>query len=67
MTMDTYGHLFPSRDGGWVNKLDDARTGVESNPHPPRTLMKRWKSSRVLSRWKIWWRCPGVNGRPAAY
>ena len=24
-------------------------------------------SSRVLSRWNIWWRCPGLNGRPAAY
>ncbi len=21
----------------------------------------------MISRWKIWWRCPGLNGGPAAY
>ena len=34
--MDTYGHLFPSRDSGWTDKLDDGPTGGESAPqaHP---------------------------------
>ena len=24
-------------------------------------------SSRVISHGNVWWRCPGLNGRPAAY
>ena len=24
-------------------------------------------SSRVISYGNYWWRCPGLNGRPAAY
>ena len=36
VTMDTYGHLFPSQSRGWVEKLDDG--GQEGNsapqPHP---------------------------------
>ena len=36
VTMDTYGHLFPSRDNGWTDKLDDRPTGGEIAPqaHP---------------------------------
>lgn len=31
VTMDTYGHLCPSRDQGWTDKLDDA-VGADSAP-----------------------------------
>lgn len=33
VTMDTYGHLFPSQNRGWVEKLDDERQEGESAPH----------------------------------
>jgi integrase len=26
VTMDTYGHLFPNRDRGWTDRLDDSQT-----------------------------------------
>jgi Phage integrase family len=32
VTMDTYGHLFPSRDSGWTDKLDDEPTDRENAP-----------------------------------
>jgi len=66
MTMDIYSHLFPERDREWVVKQDRERERA-SNLQASRNLSHSWKSSRVLSRWKIWWRCPGLNGRPAAY
>lgn len=36
VTMDTYGHLFPNRDKGWTDKLDDQPGEVVSAPqaHP---------------------------------
>jgi integrase len=36
VTMDIYGHLFPDRDRGWADKLDDVRAGAETAPalHP---------------------------------
>ena len=36
VTMDTYGHLFPSRDQGWTDRLDDGPTDGENAPqaHP---------------------------------
>lgn len=36
VTMDTYGHLFPSRERGWADKLDDEGWRGETAPsvHP---------------------------------
>jgi hypothetical protein len=34
VTMDTYGHLFPSQSLGWVEKLDDEGQEAEHAPHP---------------------------------
>jgi integrase len=36
VTMDTYGHLFPNRDRGWTDKLDDEREegGLVPSAHP---------------------------------
>jgi integrase len=36
VTMDTYGHLFPNRDRGWTDKLDDGPREVDLAPsaHP---------------------------------
>ena len=36
VTMDTYGHLFPSRIQGWTNTLDDVPRDGENAPqtHP---------------------------------
>jgi integrase len=36
VTMDTYGHLFPSRERGWTDKLDDEAWRGETAPstHP---------------------------------
>ena len=46
VTMDTYGHLFPSRDKGWADKLDDTPEECATAPleHPA----KAW--SEKLSR-----------------
>jgi integrase len=52
VTVDIYGHLIPSADIGWVDKLDDlavAPTEVATGPQPPRNLHRlrnqknRWK------------------------
>ncbi len=43
VTMDTYGHLFPNRDGGWTDKLDDVMP--ERETAPPRTLQRCWYRS----------------------
>ena len=37
VTMDTYGHLFPSQNQEWVNKLDDAVVVPASYPEPLET------------------------------
>jgi len=34
VTMDTYGHLFPSQNREWVNKLDDVAVVPRSYPQP---------------------------------
>jgi integrase len=34
VTMDTYGHLFPSQSRGWVEKLDDEGREEKSAAHP---------------------------------
>ena len=34
VTMDTYGHLFPSQNREWVNELDDAVILPASYPQP---------------------------------
>jgi integrase len=34
VTMDTYGHLFPSQSRGWVEKLDDEGQEAKYAPHP---------------------------------
>ena len=34
VTMDTYGHLFPSQSLGWVDKLDDEGQEAKYAPHP---------------------------------
>ena len=31
--MDTYGHLFPSRERGWTDKLDDVPVAPQAHPH----------------------------------
>jgi len=43
VTMDTYGHLFPSRDRGWTDKLDDAPLGANYAPqtHPARERLEQ--------------------------
>jgi len=39
VTMDIYGHLFPNRNRGWVNKLDEgafeARSATQAQPQTP--------------------------------
>ena len=32
VTMDTYGHLFPSRERGWTDKLDDVPVAPQAHP-----------------------------------
>jgi len=43
VTMDIYGHLFPSRDRGWAQKLDDPRLMASSAPmtHPTSSVGER--------------------------
>lgn len=42
VTMDTYGHLFPSRDKGWTDKLDEQPGKVFLAPqeHPAIALVE---------------------------
>jgi len=32
VTMDTYGHLFPNRERGWADKLDEATNATPAQP-----------------------------------
>ena len=34
VTMDTYGHLFPNENRGWVNRLDESGSKAESATQP---------------------------------
>ncbi len=34
MTMDIYGHLFPNRNRGWVDQLDELRGGNPAQTQP---------------------------------
>jgi hypothetical protein len=41
--MDTYGHLFPSRERGWAAKLDDegCRGATAPSAHPVEKVAER--------------------------
>jgi Phage integrase family len=42
VTMDTYGHLFPNRNRGLVDRLDTVEVGWDSAPWPsPQTAAYR--------------------------
>ena len=43
VTMDTYGHLFPSGDRGWVGQLDETGGPVKSatQPQPARGVAEQ--------------------------
>ena len=68
--MDTYGHLFPNPNREWVNKLDETEVFVPVS-YPARILDPKENEQRtdmpLKSEGIVWWRCPGLNGRPAAY
>jgi hypothetical protein len=70
VTMDTYGHLFPNLNREWVNKLDD-NEGFVPVSYPAQVQDLNGTSSALISHWNlrenVWWRCPGLNGGPAAY
>ena len=58
--MHVYGPVF-EWDREWVAGSARLAGGETRNPE------EVGSESRLISRWKIWWRCPGLNGRPAAY
>jgi hypothetical protein len=43
------------------------RLAGRRNPQPSRSLDWSRQSRGVISHWFNWWRCPGLNGGPAAY
>ena len=53
VTMDTYGHLFPSREQGWTSRLDDVPMDGEMAPqtHPEEKTQEQ-ESSRLRVRTK---------------
>jgi len=48
VTMDTYGHLYPSRDSGWTDKLDggpmDGQNASQAHPGAEVQEQKSYKS-----------------------
>src|SRR5262249_6029180 len=70
VTMGTYRHLFPNQNREWVNKLDDEAGFVPvSYPAPVQDVKgDEQRTDKPLNiEETIWWRCPGLNGGPAAY
>ncbi len=48
VTMDTYGHLFPNREGRWTDKLDDVLWAPQAHPHNNRCEQPSDKLREVL-------------------
>ena len=57
--MDTYGHLFPSRNRGWVYQLDEAEIVPASYPRArrtPRGAVEQGSDKPLDLQRSNWWR-----------